>query len=458
MEKIQSIIDKASRFFKTDVWRIRMDNLPFFRNAAVKLIRVSLVSGRGLQEYQCPLRASALTFYTVLSIVPVAAMAFGIASGFGFEQRLEKELLENFSRQEAVVSRVIEFAHSLLANTQGGLIAGIGVAVLFWTVIKVLGNIESSLNAIWEVEKGRSIGRKIGDYLGMMIISPVLVIVSGSATVFIKTQVTAITQDVSILGAFSPMIFTALKLLPYILVWILFSVVYLVMPNTRVRISSAVTAGVIAGTLYQLVQWGYINFQVGVAKTNAIYGSFAALPLFLIWLQLSWLIVLFGAVISSAWQHVDEYEFDPACKRMSISLNRLVYLGIVQWLVKRFCDGEPPSTPREIAAALKVPLPMVRGLTAALSETGILSNVRPNAEPGAPSLQAAEDDGAFQPGRDVNLLTVKAVVDAMEHRWCHTIAMASAPALEGLSEVLAQMDGLVAASPANRLLRDIDGE
>ena len=380
-------------------------------------------------------------------------MAFGIAAGFGFEQRLEKELLENFSGQEAVVSRVIEFAHSLLANTQGGLIAGIGVAVLFWTVIKVLSNIESSLNAIWEVEKGRSVGRKISDYLGMMILSPVLVIMSGSATVFIKTQVTVMTREVSILGAFSPMIFFALKLLPYLLAWILFSVVYGVMPNTRVRISSAVTAGVIAGTLYQLLQWGYINFQVGVAKNNAIYGSFAALPLFLVWLQLSWLIVLFGAVISSASQHIDQFEFAPSCRRASISLERLIYLRIVQWLVKRFCSGEPPSTVREIADALEMPVRMARRSAAALLEAGILSSVMR----GADQTYEGEANGAFQPARDVSLLTVKAVVDAMEHRGCDTVEMASTPDLEGLSAALAEMDRAAGASPANRLLTEIEG-
>ena len=450
MDKIRGIVDRVARSYKTDLWQIRSETLSFPRKTALKFLRVFLVSLRGFQAYHCPLRASALTFYTVLSIVPVAAMAFGIASGFGFEQRLKKDLLENLPGQEAVVLRVIDFAHTLLEDTRGGLIAGVGVVVLFWAVIKVLGNIESSLNAIWEIGKSRPIGRKIGDYLGMMILSPVLVIVSGSATVFIKTQVMMMTREVWILGAFSPMILLSLKLLPYILAWILFSTVYLVMPNTRVRMSSAVIAGIIAGTLYQLVQWGYINFQVGVARNNAIYGSFAALPLFLVWLQMSWLIVLFGAVISSAWQRIDELAVDKVCRRRSVFLNRLLCLCIVHWLVHRFRRAEPPSTHAEIAAALGISIPLVRELTGQLVEAGILSAVKTGAR------ADSEDQDAFQPARDVALLSVKGVVDAMDHLGCDTLPMKSTPASAQLTELLKELDMAGEASSANRLLKEID--
>lgn len=457
MDKIRGIVDRIAHFYRTDLWRIRAETLSFPCHAALKFLRVLLVSLRGFQDYHCALRASALTFYTVLSIVPVAAMAFGIAAGFGFEQRLQKDLLENFPGHEAVVLRVIDFAHTLIEDTRGGLIAGVGVVVLFWAVIKVLGNIENSLNAIWEVGKSRSIGRKIGDYLGMMILSPVLVIVSGSATVFIKTQVLLMTREVWLLGAFSPMILLSLKLLPYILAWILFSTVYLVMPNTRVRFASAVIAGVIAGTLYQLVQWGYINFQVGVARNNAIYGSFAALPLFLVWLQISWLIVLFGAVISSAWQRIDELAIDPACRRRSAVLNRRLYLCIVHWLVHRFRRAEPPATAGEIAAALGVPTPLVRELTGQLAEAGILSIVRTGAPEAGASAREGHEEEAFQPARDVTLLSVKAVVDAMDHLGCDAPPMRPTPASAELAELLKEMDRAAEASSANRLLKDIEG-
>ncbi|GAG11757.1 unnamed protein product, partial [marine sediment metagenome] len=185
---------------RIDIWRIRLADLPFGKSFLIKQLRIIILAFRGYDEDRCLLRASSLTFYTLLSIVPVAAMFFGIAKGFGFAKRLEKELFEKFPGQEEILSQVINFANSLLEQTQGGLIAGIGMLVLFWSVLKVLGHIEMALNHIWEIKEQRSWGRKFGDYLAIMLISPVLVLMSGSATVFITTQVEHITQKVALLG------------------------------------------------------------------------------------------------------------------------------------------------------------------------------------------------------------------------------------------------------------------
>jgi membrane protein len=141
-----------------------------------------------------------------------------------------------------------------------------------------------------------------------MLISPVLVLMSGSATVFITTQVTQITQKVELLGVISPLISFLLKFSPYVLIWALFTILYIIMPNTKVNFKAGLLGGVVAGTLYQIAQWAYISFQISAAKYNAIYGSFAALPLFLMWLQISWWIVLFGAELSFANQNVHTYE------------------------------------------------------------------------------------------------------------------------------------------------------
>jgi len=317
MPDIRAIKSKFIAFFKTDIWRIRLRDLPRRKAFAIKQLRILFLTLHGFSYDKCPLRASALTFYSLLSIVPVAALAFGIAKGFGFAKRLETLLYEKLPGQEDVLTQVIAFANSLLENTKGGVIAGIGIAVLFWSLIKVLSHIESSFNAIWEIKKHRSIGRKISDYLSIALICPILVIMSSSVTVFITTQIKHITEKVALLGMFSPIIFFFLKLLPYGLIWILFTTIYIFMPNTRVNFSSGIIAGVFAGTLYQIVQWAYINFQVLVAKYNAIYGSFAALPLFLIWLQISWLIVLFGAEISFSYQNVHTHEFDPMARKIT---------------------------------------------------------------------------------------------------------------------------------------------
>ena len=305
---IGDLISNFLSFIRGDIWRMRLDDLPFGKSFLIRQLRIIILAIRGYDEDRCLLRASSLTFYTLLSIVPVAAMFFGVAKGFGFERRLQEELFNRFPGQEEVLNQVISFSNSLLEQTRGGLIAGIGMLVLFWSVLKVLGHIEMALNDIWGLKESRSWGRKFSDYLSSMLIRPNLVLMSGSATVFITTQVTQITQKVELLGVISPLISFLLKFSPYVLIWALFTILYIIMPNTKVNFKAGLLGGVVAGTFYQIAQGAYISFQIGAAKYNAIYGSFAALPLFLMWLQISWWIVLFGAELSFANQNVDTYE------------------------------------------------------------------------------------------------------------------------------------------------------
>ncbi|MCK5393541.1 MAG: YihY/virulence factor BrkB family protein, partial [Candidatus Omnitrophica bacterium] len=196
--------EKIVNFLTKDIWRIKLRDLPRSRSFFIKQLRIIILALREFAEDKCQLRASALTFYSLLSIVPVVAMAFGIAKGFGFEKVLEKQLLSKVSGQEQVLTQIFDFAKTLLENTKGGLVAGIGVVVLFWTVIKVLTNIERSFNDIWGIKKTRPLGRKFSDYLSVMVICPILLIVSSSITVFITTQTTMIIDKFVVLGVVAP--------------------------------------------------------------------------------------------------------------------------------------------------------------------------------------------------------------------------------------------------------------
>ena len=411
----------------------------------IKQLRILLLATRGFGQDQCPLRASALTFYSILSIVPVVAMAFGIAKGFGFQEILENQLMEKFSGQEDVMIRVVDFAHSLLENTKGGMIVGIGIIVLLWTVIKLLAHIEGSFNDIWEVKKSRSYGRKFSDYLSIMLISPLLIIMSSSATVFITTKIALITEKVALIGMFSPMIFFMLKLIPYFLVWILFIFTYILMPNTKVNFSAGFIGGIIAGTIFQAAQLAYILFQVGVAKYNAIYGSFAALPLFLIWMQLSWLIVLFGAEISFSYQYVDTYEFEPDLRQISPAFKRLLTLQVANRVISTFSKGKMPLTASKLSQALEIPIRLVQQLLDELVESEIFSitEIKEN------------EKLAYQPARDINIITIKSIIEALEHKGVDNIPVAQTPELQSLAEVLWTFSAEIEKSPANLLLKDI---
>jgi membrane protein len=445
MTDILTLRAKVINFVRTDIWRIRAKDLSRTRYFLVKQLRILILAVRGFRKDKCSLSASALTFYSILSIVPVVAMAFGIAKGFGFQNLLEKQLLEKFQGQGEVMTRVIGFAHTLLEKTRGGVIAGIGVILLLWTVIKLLSQIERSFNVIWGVDTPRTYGRKFSDYLSIMLISPILFILSSSVTVFITTQITAITQKVSLLGMFSPIIFLMLKFIPYGLIWILFIFMYMLMPNTKVDFSSGLIAGIITGTIYQIMQWAYITFQVGVAKYNAIYGSFAALPLFLIWIQLSWMIVLFGAETSFAYQYVGTYEFEPDGRPVSPAFKKLLSLRISCLVISRFFKAEPPMSAFNIAKALEIPIRLAQQILDELVEARILSDTEGK----------KNKEVSYQPARDINTITINSVIEALEQKGDANIPIAQTPELSRLSESLKTLNEEIEKSSANRLLKDI---
>jgi membrane protein len=400
---------------------------------------------RGFDEDKCAFRASALTFYSLLSVVPVIAMMFGVAKGFGLEKRVETEIVKRMQGQEEVAERIINFADSMLEKASGGFIAGVGVAFLFWAIIKVLSNIESSFNDIWGVKTARSIGRKFSDYLSMMLLCPFLLVMASSATVVISSQVRHIIEKIPVVSTLGPVIVLPLKLLPYCTIWIAFTFVFIFMPNTKVKLKSGLLAGIVAGTFFQIVQWIYINFQIGAAKYGAIYGSFAALPLFLLWLQISWLVVLFGAELSFAHQNVETYEFEQDCLSASNSFKRLLALLITHHLIKNFCEGRPPQDAETISHKLEIPIRLVRQILFELVESGIISEVRTD----------DDRDVAYQPAVDAGKLTVKFVIESLENRGISDIPVGKTQELDKLSDCLEIFAANIEKSPANILLKDL---
>jgi membrane protein len=439
--------ERATRFVSVDVWRIQLEDLPFGKSFLVKQLRIILLTLGGFVEDKCFFRASSLTFNTLLSIVPVVAILFGVAKGFGFESRLKRELLAKFpgESQQEVLWKVFDFAESLLQATKGGLIAGIGIVILFWSVINVLSHIEASLNDIWEIKESRSWGRKFSDYLAIMMISPLLILVSSSATVFITTHVTQLTEQIELLGMISPLIFLSFNLIPYVLIWILFTIIYVLMPNTKVKLKAGLVAGIIAGTIFQFAQWGYISFQVGTARYNAIYGSFAALPLFLLWVQVSWWVVLFGAELSFANQNVGTYEYEPDSRKVSPAFKKVLTLHVAHLLVKNFAVGGRPLTDVEIGARLKIPIRLVHNILYDLVQSQVITE----------TTTRVEQQYGYQPARDINALTIKSVVDAVEQNGTNDIPVARTGEFEALEQALDKFRDEADASPANKLLKDI---
>jgi len=436
---------KWMKFIKTDIWRIRPKDHSRGKSFIIRLVQIIALAVRGFDENKCKFKASALTFYSLLSIVPIIAVMFGIAKGFGLERQVEEQLLAKMEGQKEVVTKIIDFANSLLAHTSGGVIAGIGVALLFWTIISVLSSIEGSFNDIWGVIKPRSFGRKFGDYLSIMLVCPILLVISGSMTIFVSSRIKLVIEKMPLLENFGPVFWLALKALPYVTVWVAFTFIFAFMPNARVKFKSALIGGIVAGTSFQIVQWIYINFQIGVAQYGAIYGSFAAMPLFLLWLQTSWRIVLFGAEVSFAYQNVETYEFESDCLSVSHSFKTLLSLFITQRLVHRFCRGERPSDASQLSHELDIPVRLVRQILYELSESGVLSETK----------KGEDKELAYQPAVDVDKITVKFVIDRLEQRGSMNIPVIKSGELDKLSNSLRRFGEVIEKSPANVLLKNL---
>jgi len=442
------MVSRILHFFKTGIWEIQLKNLPPIEGIFIKYLRIILLASRGFMRDHCQKTASVLTYYSLLNIVPVVAVAFAMAKGFGLEKLIEKQILQMAAKanwQADITTQIISFSHKLLEQAKGGLIAGVGIVLLLWTVISIMGKIEESLNEIWEIKKSRTLIRKFSDYMAMMVFAPVLLIISSSATVLIASQVKVIVNKIAFLGVFSKVIFLLLNLLPYVSIWVLLTMLYLIMPNTRIPLRSAILGGITAGTIAQIVQWIYIKFQIGVASYGAIYGSFAALPLFLGMLQMSWMIVLFGAEIANANEHYETFGFHPDYSKMSVSSKKLLMLRIFHLLTKKFSLGEKPLSAGQIAHALEIPVRLVRQLLYELSDVGLVVE----------TAKGIKSEVAFQPGRTIENITVKFALDEYEKYGTTKIPDYQSDDAEKISKYLQDISEMIERSPANVRLKEI---
>jgi membrane protein len=426
------------RFITEDIWRFRSENTAKRQFILIRILRVVILAIREFVNDKCAQKASALTYYSLLSIVPLVAMAFGIAKGFGFESVLESQLMKSLYGQEAVIEWIMDFAHKYLSSIKGGMIAGVGFAMLLWSMMNVLGNVELSFNEIWEVKRSRSMVRKFSDYVSIMLIGILFLVSSGS-------MIVSFTGSLGGYEMFRYVWLTASTLLPYFLTIIMFTMLFFILPNTKVKFTSALVGGIISGALFLVVQYFYIYFQVGMSRYNAIYGSFAAFPLFLIWMQTSWLIVLFGAELSFAFQNASNFEYEKDTRFISHSYKRVVLLYIAQYIVKRFERGEKAATADEIVNDLHLPLKLVVMLVYEMIDAGILAEVH------SQSNQA----NSYQPAMDINKLTVVSVINMVDSHGAADFHVADNEQIVRLKEIMGSFETSLYEQESNILLKDI---
>lgn len=427
------------------IWHTPLSEISRRKMWLVKQLRILIIAGRGFINNKVNMQASALTFYSLLSVVPLAAIAFAIAKGFGLDQNLEQELMKNFQTQKEVMNWLLTNARNALDTTKGGYMAGVGVIILFWSVMSLLDSIEGAFNNIWEIRSSRPWYRKFTDYLTIMLIAPIFLILSGSVTVFINTKLTEFMENARILESLKPFVSFSVKLIPFVIIWFVLSVLYMIMPNTKVKFKSALIAGIFAGTLLQLLQWLYIDVQFGITRLNSIYGSFAAIPLFIIWLQMSWIVVLLGAELSFANQNISRYEYESEALNISYFHKKALALMIMSLVIKNFIKGEPPVSADQISSELKVPVRLVRDIIQDLSAIGLVSAV----------LKDEGKERLYQPAMNVDNYTISFVLSRLEKKGVEQKILNNNRDFEKVVNILLKFDKKIIKSEANILLSEL---
>jgi membrane protein len=411
----------------------------------VRQRRIAYMLYKGIKRDNIYIKASALTFYSILSVIPIVALAFGIAKGFGLHDELRAQIIMQFHNQEQVMNWILDFANKTLEQTSGGWLAGIGVAFLFSTVGQLLRYVESTFNSIWRVDETRVWYRQITDYLAVIIMVPTLFVASSSVTVLATTRLNDILSQSDMLEGLKPVVSFLVQLIPFILLCAVSTMAFLAMPNTRVKVRSALFSGLLTGIALQVLQIVYVESQMGITKLGTLYGSFAAIPLLMVWIQMSWVVVLIGAQLSYYLQNITRYEFEFEVQTVSPKQKKRLSLLVMHSLIEDFVKGLKPRAPEEISLELSLPARTVHDCLDLLHEASLVTEVWSD----------EEERYVYQPATDVNRMTLSFVLDQIESSGSiHKIVINNAD-YRKIDTALTKFENLTASSEINVLLRDI---
>lgn len=366
----------------------------------INVIKTLNLSVRSFMDVDLQMKASALTYSTLLAIVPALAMLFAIGRGFGFQNLLQSELFKYFPSQTEALNQAFTFVDSYLAQSSEGIFVGIGLVFLLWTLISLLMNVEDAFNHIWGVKKGRSFYRKITDYTAIFLILPILMICASGISIFMSTALDLSDR----LYFLSPVVTTLLDVAPFVLTWLFFTGTFMLIPYTKVKFKYALLAGILCGTAFQLLQLLFVTGQIYVSKYNAIYGSFAFLPLLLIWMQLTWVICLSGVVLTYSSQNIFRFNFSDNINEISDHYLNEITIIVLAIILKRFEKSQTPYSKYTISKVYDIPIRLVGEIIDRLVEAGLLVELAPS------------EDGmaAYQPAVDPQIITVGYVFRKLE--------------------------------------------
>lgn len=422
------------------VWGTELARLSRPRRAVVRGVRLLHHLVRDLSEGQLTLRAMSLVYTTLLSLVPLLAVSFSVLKAFGVHNQLEPLLL-NFlaplgENGIELGIRIVTFVE----NMKVGVLGSVGLAFLIYTVVSLVQKIEASFNYIWHIDSSRRLVRRFSDYMSVILVGPVLVFSALGITAAVMAS--SVMQQLAAVEPVATLIHIAGRVVPYVLVCGAFTFIYVFIPNTKVHLSAAAIGGVVAGILWETTGWLFASFVAGSTRYTAIYSGFAIVIIFMIWLYLSWLILLLGAQIAYYQQHPTVLRLRHGEGRLGNEARERLAILLMVAIGYHYYHGRPLWTLERLAQELAVPPPALQETLGLLERGGFIS-------------QTADDPPAYYPARDIETISLRAVLEAVRHADGSDAARQPWPGDPVVDEVMRGVEGSIAEAVADRTVKDL---
>ncbi|MBO6074548.1 MAG: YihY/virulence factor BrkB family protein [Paludibacteraceae bacterium] len=394
---------KISEFIQYDIWRWTSNELEdarFTKRIGLGVLKTIILVIRGFNSKQLNMTANALTYNLVFAIIPILAMILAIAKGFGFAEMIESHIQHVIPGGSNMMPEVMGMINRYLETAQGGTFIGIGLLILIWAVYSFFRNVEQAFNSIWDVRQPRSIIRQLTIYVAVLFFVPIVIITSTGLSLIVQTTI----ESQPLLASMSEWHSTVVRLVQFVLVWLVFIWMYIAIPNTKVHFRSAVFPAVLMGTLFQLLQMLSMYVIVFLSRTSIVYGAFATIPIIMMWLQWTCLLILIGAEMSFAIQNNEQFEYEKDLEKMSRRYKDFVTLFLLNKIIQRFENDELPYMATELAHDNNLPIRLVNQLLNRLVEVGLLRTV----------YVEQKEDKTYQPALDTHKISIGMVVDRID--------------------------------------------
>ena len=395
-------LSQITEFVRYDMWRRTTTELDtWYKRLGYRVARTITLVVRGFTSKNLNDQAKALTYSLIFAVVPILAMVVAVAKGFGVADVIEKQLNSSFLGETNMVPTIMEMVQRYLDTAQGGVFIGVGILILLWAVYSFFQSVETAFNRIWNVKKSRSILRQATTYIAIVVLIPILIVCSAGIDIFISSTV----ESKMHIEALHEFVHTSgLKLFQFVICWLMFTWMYIAIPNTKVHFLSGLIPGILMGTLFQLLQMLSVYLIALLSRTSIVYGAFASIPILMTWLQWTSLLILIGAEMSYAIQNNEQFEYEQDLNRMSRRYKDFVMLYLLSSIIKRFEADEAPYTAHELAVRDHLPIRLVNQLLSRMVETNVLREV----------YQEADEEKCYQPALDTHKISVGMVMGRID--------------------------------------------